>query len=300
MYITSEPSSYSPDWYSINTDQRLDDFYDGICRTDESRNEPLKVSLENDELTILDTHFNHKVSISFNRTLRVPEDDHTYNLPALFGRFPIASVDDVHGSLPEPIAQKGGVIFPMRPREAVSIGTCSPKAARVRFRPPFVGYSPTPVLGYPGQPTEPKFAMRILCGGVNAVSCIPEDKQSEYKQSKDQPQNYIVAPTQKRLDGFMATATHRYTQSKMPSSSEEKVRQFVTMPTSQRYTVEEQTTGIAALNGFQIIVAPRYAGHLPQFHTRKGHRLPVGCGKTTPNRRSWRRGTGCYLFRTGT
>jgi hypothetical protein len=61
----------------------------------------------------------------------------------------------------------------------------------------------------------------------------------------EQPQNYVVIPTQPWLDGFCVR--------------EGVIRQFVAMPLSAGYTAEEQITGQAEYGGLQIQVYPMEA-----------------------------------------
>lgn len=220
--------------------------------------------LENDELKILDTHTKQQVCIRFNRTVRIPEDDNVYNLPKLFGQFPTVNVNGLQ-TLPEPIARKGGVIIPMLPREAVVIttGLTDVQAQSRRGAWEQTG----------NDPTQPTFAIRFLSGGVNVVSG-KQEASGEQKDDQiwyDGDQDYIVAPTQERLDGFRHRSTPQRSRGFGVTQLTQTARQFVSMPTSEGYTLEEQVTGEAVLNGFQIIAAPRFAGGRGMFYTPRGH-----------------------------
>ncbi|KAK3192758.1 hypothetical protein K4F52_001114 [Lecanicillium sp. MT-2017a] len=235
IYITNGPSSYSPDWFGINLDEPLDDFYDNVFRTEESRASPLKLSIRHNQLKVMDTHSNRETFVSLNRTLRIPEDGQIYNQPALFGGFPLLRIDDVRDKLPESLARKGGVVMPMLPREAASIGISIGRE------------SPLPLNGDEDiEPTRSStLAMRVQCGGVNAVSGRAEREKAE---SRSPAQDYIVAPEQRRLDGFQDKKIY----------GPRTVRQFVTMPAGQGYSVEEQLNQEAILNGIQITIAPQF------------------------------------------
>jgi hypothetical protein len=110
-------------------------------------------------------------SIQFQRTLRIPDDNREYPLPAGLGAFPIFHVDDYADSVPEPWIQHGGVFLPMYQSEALWIN--------------FDGFG-----GYP-------FAIKIAAGKINAVS--GEAWRNGLTQD---PQDYVVVPEQPWLDGF--------------------------------------------------------------------------------------------------
>lgn len=129
------------------------------------------ITLEADTLTFRfpEIHRLARLSIVLNRTLRVPDDDKTYPLPAGLGRFPLRHVEDYEGTLPESWRERGGVIMPMYQSEAMWIQ--------------FIG-------SYP-------MAIKIATGKINAVtgSAWTDDLGAE-------PQDYLTTPTQPWLDGF--------------------------------------------------------------------------------------------------
>ena len=53
------------------------------------------------------------LSISFQRTIRVPDGDGDSELPPSMGTFPLYSVASYKDKLPAPMALKGGLFFPM-------------------------------------------------------------------------------------------------------------------------------------------------------------------------------------------
>lgn len=110
-----------------------------------------------------------RLSVEFQRTLRIPDDGETYPLPAGLGQFPLRSVDDFAETTPDSWVKRGGVLMPMYQSEALWIWFSSQ---------------------YP-------FAVKIAAGKINAVSGDPwtSDLQQE-------PQNYVVTPRQPWLDGF--------------------------------------------------------------------------------------------------
>lgn len=107
--------------------------------------------------------------VSFQRTLRVPDDGKAYPLPAGFGNFPLRSVDDFAHTLPAEWVKRGGVIMPMYQSEALWI----------RFT------------------SEYPFAVKIGSGKIDAVSGEPWTPALE-----QDPQNYVIVPEQPWLDGF--------------------------------------------------------------------------------------------------
>jgi hypothetical protein len=61
----------------------------------------------------------NKTSISFQRTLRLPDDGKVYPLPPSLGVFPISRVDDYLDKVPEEWKKTGGIFLPMYQREAM-------------------------------------------------------------------------------------------------------------------------------------------------------------------------------------
>lgn len=108
-------------------------------------------------------------SISFQRTLRIPDDGNVHFLPAGLGKFPLRHVDDYQDALPESWVNRGGVMMPMYQSEALWIHFNS---------------------SYP-------CAVKIGSGKINAVT---GEAWSAGLQST--PQDYVVIPGQPWLDGF--------------------------------------------------------------------------------------------------
>jgi hypothetical protein len=107
--------------------------------------------------------------VHFQRTLRIPDDDREYPLPAGLGRFPVSHVEDYCDRLPPRWREHGGVFLPMYQAEAMWLA--------------FGGHYP--------------FAVKIAAGKINAVS----GEEWRPGLSRD-PQNYLVLPDQPWLDGF--------------------------------------------------------------------------------------------------
>ena len=73
------------------------------------------------------------VAITFQRTLRIPDDGSEYPLPPGLGAFPLRSVDDYLDRVPADMREKGGVFMPMYQREAMwlSFSAATPGALKV-------------------------------------------------------------------------------------------------------------------------------------------------------------------------
>lgn len=148
------------------------------------------------------------VAIEFNRTCRVPAtEEFTSSLPPGLGKFPIYKVADFPDSVPEDWKLEGHFI-PMYFHEAMWMN--------FRVRPGAV------------------VAMLIGAGMINAVT--GDDLEAVLRND---PQNYIVCPSQPWLDGFM---------------TEGKVKQFIASILGEGETVEEQLTGEAKFGGIQFAV----------------------------------------------
>lgn len=63
----------------------------------------------------------HTLEITFQRTIRVPDNSNVSKLPPDLGRFPLYKVKDYATRLPKDMADKGGVFFPMHRKYYISI-----------------------------------------------------------------------------------------------------------------------------------------------------------------------------------
>ena len=156
-----------------------------------------------------DVHEMAEIRIEFQRTLRIPDDNREHYLPPGLGEFPLYRVDDYPNNLPETWSQHGGVFTPMYQAEALWIN--------------FHGYYP--------------MAVKIAAGKVNAVT-----GETWEEELGGEPQDYVVVPGQRWLDGFCV--------------EKGLIRQFVAMPLGEGFTAEEQLTGEAEHGGLQIAVYP--------------------------------------------
>lgn len=166
-------------------------------------------------------------SITFHRTLRLPEDGRVHNLPPSLGSFPIKRVEDYLDKVPSSWIAHGGVFIPMFQKEALwmSFNSINNK----------------------------HHAIKVAAGKVNAVNGKPwsiELKPPTNVHGKDPEQDYMVSPGQPWLDGF--------------NTGDDIIRQFVAMPLGQGYTVEGQVTGKEEFGGLQLLVMPAKSGAIPQ------------------------------------
>ena len=129
------------------------------------------IELKNDQLIFRfpEVHKDAKCRISFQRTLRIPDDNRAYSLPPGLGEFPLNLVDDYADSVPAGWSTHGGVFLPMYQAEAMWLN--------------FGG-------SYP-------MAVKVAAGKINAVT--GEGWENELSSQR---QDYVVIPEQPWLDGF--------------------------------------------------------------------------------------------------
>ena len=176
------------------------------------------IELRHDNLVFSfpEVHPDAELSIDFQRTLRIPDDDKDYPLPPGLGRFPLRHVDDFADRLPPQWTEHGGIMLPMHQAEAM-----------------WLNFSTDDV----DDRAEYPFAIKVAAGKINAITGQPwENGLADY------PQDYMVAPKQPWLDGYCV--------------QKGIIRQFVAMPLGDGYTAEEQITSHAEHGGLQIWVCP--------------------------------------------
>ncbi|KAF3177574.1 hypothetical protein EYR41_008773 [Orbilia oligospora] len=230
LKVTPGPSSYNKrGGFLINRNQRLIDYFNELIQDEESR-EFLKISPS--EINVeYKLHQGLKLSpsqhcgagigsfIQFQRTLRLPDDGAIYNGVTDFGSLSLFNTSDFKGRIPRSIAAKGGYLVPLFQREAISLAFNSTGTPR-----PGLGLAPDEYL-----------AMKVLAGSINLVSGLPEAKH--VITNKD----YIIAPKQRRLNGFQV--------------SDCTARQLVAMPPARGYSLEQQSTGEEFIKGLQLMIA---------------------------------------------
>ena len=133
------------------------------------------VTLERNRMTFRfpEVHPNARCRLEFQRTLRIPDDDRAYPLPAGLGRFPLRHLDDFADRLPRETRHRGGVVMPMHQAEAMWVNF----TARGRF-------------SYP-------CAVKIAAGKACAVSGEPWSDRLDADL-----RNYLTVPDQPWLDGY--------------------------------------------------------------------------------------------------
>ncbi len=119
--------------------------------------------------------FGRWLSVSFHRTLRVPDDGGSYPLPPTFGRFTLYRCADYRSLIPKAWVRSNSFFVPLYQREALW-------------------------LGFGGEPWHPT-ALAIGVDSVNVISGEPWKAPLS-----DAPQNYVVVPDQPWLDGIRTHA----------------------------------------------------------------------------------------------
>lgn len=109
--------------------------------------------------------------VTFQRTLRIPDDGNEYPLPPGLGEFPILRVDDFKDTVPKSWLERGGFFIPMYQREALWMSFDTPYHRAC--------------------------AVKIGIGEIDAIS----GKKLHGRLNKKK-QNYVVTPDQPWLDGI--------------------------------------------------------------------------------------------------
>lgn len=189
------------------------------------------LELQNDHLifSFPEVHPNAKCTISFQRTLRIPDERGTVSrLPPSLGNFPLREVAQFKDKLTPEVVARGGVALPMYQSEAM-----------------WISFSSSSV---PEHGTSYPFAVKISAGKRSAVT----GKAWSVTLIEG---DYVVLPKQPWIDGFVDT--------------EGTVRQFVAMPLGLGVTVEEQLTGKAEFGGLQIEVFPMLPEAFLRHHPKR-------------------------------
>jgi hypothetical protein len=128
----------------------------------------LEVAIEQQRIRI-----GPRFSVSFQRTLRIPDDGRTYPLPPGLGSFPLFKVSDYFDRVPAIWRSREGVgvFIPVYQREALWIGFSA------------AAWKPN--------------AVKVAVGTINAISGAKSDEHLHAD-----PQDYLVCPPQLWLDGI--------------------------------------------------------------------------------------------------
>ena len=138
-----------------------------------AKQQPLGVRVERDTILVSDPALPAvpPTEISFERTLRIPDDGHDWPLPPGLGHFPLRTVASLGDRAPEEMRRRGGIVLPIYQAEALWISFDAP-----HWRP---------------------MAVKVGAGMVNAVNADPLDAEL-----RDGREDYLVTPPQPWLDGF--------------------------------------------------------------------------------------------------
>ncbi|KAG1724617.1 ubiquitin family-domain-containing protein [Suillus lakei] len=235
--LTSGKLSYDPNDFQINQDKPFISFFNHCLPC-----EPLSAQLprNNNECSADSLSIDSgSLTISFRRTVCVPETGDSNRLPPGLGSFPLYNVAEFSHVLPQNMVEKGGLFIAMYQREAMWLQFNSNK----------------------------KFAIRIYVGGVNGITgepMIPNMTTLLKRQNGvEKKQDYIVVPPQPWLDGI--------------ATGPGMVKQFVAVPYGSGYSIEYQITGSETTGGIQFEVIPAYQASV-HFEGVDIHRTPHELG----------------------
>ncbi|GKT91581.1 integral membrane protein [Colletotrichum tofieldiae] len=232
VVITDGSSSYNVETgLRINQNESLVEFYNGCLRKVINPSSSASPSIEKrgSAITVQDT-LDPRIdtSITFQRTLRLPEDGKSHGTSAFLGSFPLFAAEEHASKLPPAMKSKGGIFFPMFQRESLAIAF-SPRNEHVR-----AGYL---------EHDKDRFAIKVYAGSINCLS-----GRTASETDDDIRTDYIVSPGQARLDGYR--------------SADGSIRQFVAMPLGWNYSAEHQITGHEFIGGIQLKIACRLRDHV--------------------------------------
>lgn len=131
---------------------------------------PLAVTTDGHSLAI-----GERFRVTFQRTLRIPDDGGIYPLPPGLGEFPIRRVESYADRVPGSWRERGGVFLPMYQREAMWMSFDTPR----------------------GRPV----AVQI---GIGDVCALTGKRRRARLNRSARRQNYVVCPDQPWLDGIHA------------------------------------------------------------------------------------------------
>jgi len=169
LEITEGPSVYSVgDGLKINLDEPLIHYFNKCLRFSECDEKEITTAKLSNNNLVFDKS---KLSICFQRTLRIPDNGEEYPLPPGLGSFDLFNVNRYAKNLPSKWVSDGGIFLPMYQREALWMN----------FQ-------------------RSLCAVKVGVGSINAIS--GEKWRKKYlSQTK---QNYLVCPDQPWLDGIVS------------------------------------------------------------------------------------------------
>lgn len=140
---------------------------------------------------------NKELIITFQRTLRVPDDGKIYPLPSSCGKFPVKKIEDYKENVPNSWLMTGGVFIPMYQLEAL-----------------WINFDLTDHY-------HPK-AVKIATGKICTVT------GNKWKNQLSKEQDYYCVPPQKWSDGFNSGEGYINQYVAMPLKSKYTVERQVT------------------------------------------------------------------------
>ena len=216
---------------------------------------PLSVELQPGGVLI-----DNNLSVSFCRTIRVPDNSHLESqLPPNLGAFPLAAVSKHAQKLTPAMVAKGGAFFLMYRTYTIpslvlhARHPCSasgrPEAYLVLFHIKLIFAESEAMWIDFSTRTHQSYMIKIYVGGINVISGEPVVETVAIKLRRHQKLakklsllDYIVVPGQLWLDGI--------------AHADGTVRQFVAMPFDSGHSIEAQVTGQNNAAGIQIEITP--------------------------------------------
>ncbi len=132
---------------------------------------PVELIDDHLEFRFPEVHDDAVLRITFQRTLRVPDDGQEHWLPPGLGAFPLREITEFGARVPASWRERGGVMLPMWQAEACWLSFESP--------------------------TRYPMAVKVAAGMVNALTGKPWHDALDHEE-----QDFMEVPTQPWLDGF--------------------------------------------------------------------------------------------------
>ncbi|KAI3323928.1 hypothetical protein HD806DRAFT_78228 [Xylariaceae sp. AK1471] len=207
---------------AINLDMPVEQFYDCCIRGWKYGTPCNEVSFtQQADSIIVSDGSPTPIRITLERTLRLPEDDKSYNCPLPLGPIPFlrSSQPDTEKPVPE-------VQICLYQREALLLKFC--RASRP-LRAPTEDLSDS---------KDEMFAVGVL-GGSSTSSDTPSEETMKHIQ-----QTSVVVPKQNLLPGWPSGTGYS--------------QQFVAMPLGDNYSTEYQTSQTEQYGGMQLMITPKF------------------------------------------
>jgi len=171
------------------------------------------------------------LSINFQRTIRVPDDDKTYPLPPGLGSFELQQ-----GELQQGDSNK--VYLAMYQREAMWLSF--------------------------NNHISKEIAIKVGIGNINAITGKPWQEGV----LSQEPQNYIISPKQPWLDGIVVDEDQKQ-DDQVANERKDLIRQFVAMPIDSESTIEQQLKKLGIIDqvagGLRFEVFIKYSNDFKVF-----------------------------------